>query len=320
MWKFAPMLKPTIWGGNKIASYKGIPSLMSNIGESWEVSGVRGSESVVEEGPDKGLRLSQLLEKYGPDLLGERNYKKFGNNFPLLIKFIDADADLSVQVHPDDELASKRGLPNGKNEMWYVVKASKGAKIANGFLNEVNPNEYDRLLANGDIEKELNYMHISKGDVYYIPAGRVHAICAGAFVAEIQQTSDVTYRIYDYCRRDKDGNLRELHTEQAREAINYSDTSGHAVKYKSHYNIPVNVIRSQFFCTNILNLDAELMRDYSESDTFVILIAIEGEMEIECAGESTLLSAGHSLLVPASALGISIKPRKKASLLETYIP
>lgn len=319
MWKFSPVLKPTIWGGNRIAPYKGIPSLLSNIGESWEVSGVPGSETVVESGPDKGLSLTELLKKYGPQLLGEKNYAKFGNKFPLLIKFIDAGSDLSVQVHPDDELAQQRGLPNGKNEMWYVVNATRGARIANGFAHPVNPIDYDHLLESGHIERALNYMPVEPGDVFFIPAGRVHAICTGAMVAEIQQTSDVTYRIYDYKRRDANGQCRELHTDLARNAINFADTEGKAVAYQPRYNIPVNVVKSPFFTTNLLNLDSELMRDYSESDTFVVLIALEGEMTIECCGEKTELKAGHSILIPASALGISITPHKKAALLETFI-
>lgn len=302
MWKFKPIHKETIWGG-----------------ERWEISGVPGYESIVDGGEDCDLTMTALIDKYDASLLGERIYRKFGNNFPLLIKFIRAEDDLSVQVHPDDELASKRGYPSGKTEMWYVAHAGKGARIANGFLRPVRPEEYDELINSGNIENVLRYIDINAGDIYYIPSGRVHAICGKCMIIEIQQTSDLTYRIYDYNRRDNEGNLRELHTELAREAINFNDTEGKKETYVQHANIPVNVIKSPFFCTNLLQVDSELMRDYSESDTFVILICTDGKAEITCGGKKVTLTPGNTLLVPASALGIIINPLDNVSLIETYI-
>lgn len=319
MWKFNPILKTTIWGGDRIIPFKGLQAGLSEVGESWEISGVTGNETTVESGPDKGLTTNELLHKYGSALLGERNYRKFGDTFPLLIKFIDARQDLSVQVHPDDEMAQRLGYRFGKNEMWYVVKCDKGARLANGFSRPVDPAEFDSLLETGKIEEVLNFNSIRPGDVFFIPAGRVHAICAGAFVAEIQQTSDLTYRIYDYHRKDKDGNERELHVDLAREAINFSDTDGKAVDYKAKPDVPVNVVRSPFFSTNVLEIDTELMRDYSESDTFVILIMTEGEADMTCGEEKMSLRQGDTVLVPASASGILIEPRRKTTLLETYI-
>lgn len=319
MWKFKPILKTTIWGGERIIPLKGLDLTLPNVGESWEISGVEGSESVVESGPDRGLTLSQLIKKYDTDLLGERIYKKYGEHFPLLVKFINSRQDLSVQVHPDDKLANSLGHPFGKTEMWYVAETGKGAKIANGFLRKVHPDEYDSLVDSGKIENVLNYIDISPGDIYYIPSGRVHAICGECLIIEIQQTSDLTYRIYDYNRRDKNGNKRELHRELARKAINFDDTEATNETYNQRKNIPVNVIKSPYFNVNLLEANSELMRDYSESDTFVILICTEGKAEISCGDTSLTLTAGHSLLVPASALGITITPHKSVSLIETYI-
>lgn len=319
MWKFEPILKPTIWGGNRMLKYKGLDKVLSNIGESWEVSGITGAESVVSDGPDKGLTLSQLVNKYGDELLGKRNYKKYGDEFPLLVKIIDTSADLSVQVHPDDETAEKHGLKCGKTEMWYVVRAEKGARIANGFKREVNAEEYERLVASGEIESVLDYMDAKPGNIFFIPGGRVHAICSGCLIVEVQQSSDTTYRIYDYHRKDKDGKERQLHTAQAREAINFSDTHGQPIEYTSLTNIPVNAIKSPFFSVNILDADTEIMRDYTESDTFVILTMTDGEAEITCGQRTTLLKEGNSVLVPAKALGIIINPKRKARLIESYI-
>lgn len=319
MWKFEPILKPTVWGGERILPYKGLNVDLSHIGESWEISGVTGSESIVAEGPDKGMTLNHLVEKYGDELLGKRNYLKFGNEFPILVKIIDTREDLSVQVHPDDLLAQSRGAKSGKTEMWYVVKADKGAKIANGFNRIVKKEEYDHLIESGEIENVLKYMDISDGDVYFIPAGRVHAICAGCLIVEIQQSSDITYRLYDYHRKGLDGKTRELHTEQARDAIDYSDIEGRAIDYALRPNIPVNAIHSPYFSVNILDADTELMRDYTESDTFVILTMTEGKAEIRCGEATTTLSSGNSLLIPAKALGITITPEKKARIIESYI-
>lgn len=319
MWKFIPIYKSTIWGGDLILPYKMDSAAQTRIGESWEISGVPGSESVVESGEDAGLTLSQLCSKYGAGLLGERNYRRFGNSFPLLIKFIDAHSDLSVQVHPNDELARRRGMPNGKSEMWYVVSARPGSRLACGFTHPVSPDSYEELVESGRIEDVLNYFTVKSGDVFYMPSGRVHAIGSGVFLVEIQQTSDATYRIYDYHRRDKDGNERQLHTDLARDAINFGDADGHPVRYTEHPDIPVNLLKTKFFTTNVLDIDREVMRDYSESDTFVALVAIEGEALITCGDETQTLSRGHSILIPADANGITISPKDSFKALETYI-
>lgn len=319
MWTFKPILKTVIWGGDKIAPYKNIATDLQSIGESWEISGVKGSESVVDAGPDKGLTLSQLIKKYGPALLGERNFRKYGDDFPLLIKFIDARTDLSVQVHPDDELAARRGARFGKSEMWYVLEAEDGAVLANGFNREIDPAEYEQLVETGKIMEVLNFNPIQPGDTFYIPAGRVHAIGKGAFVAEIQETSDITYRLYDYKRRDAEGKERQLHTKEAFEAINFNDTDGKAIDYTVRNDIPVNLVTSPFFTTNLWKIDREVIRDYSEWDTFVVLICTKGSALIKSDSDEILLEAGHSVLIPASCKKITIAPQDLFEALETYI-
>lgn len=319
IWKFNPILKKTIWGGGRIAAYKGIEIDSEEIGESWELSGVKGSESVVTEGPDKGLTLTGLIDRYKSSLLGERNYTRFGHSFPLLIKFIDARDDLSVQVHPDDTMARRLGHSCGKTEMWYVLDANKGARLANGFKSPVNPDDYERLVSSGEIEEVLNFNTIEKGDVYFIPAGRVHAIGKGAFVAEIQQTSDDTFRLYDYHRKGADGKERELHTELAKEAIDFNDCGGKREEYTLLENIPVNVVRSPFFTTNILVLGHEMMRDYSEADTFVAIVATEGVATLVCGNQEITLRQGETALVSADSNSLILRPYGEFAALETYI-
>ena len=289
------------------------------IGESWEISGVAGSESVVADGKDKGLTLTALIDKYGASLLGEKNYKRYGDSFPLLIKFIDAHDDLSVQVHPDDELARKRGSKFGKTEMWYVLGAAPGARLANGFNREVNPDEYEGLVNSGEIMDVLNFNPVKPGDTFFIPAGRVHAIGKGAFVAEIQETSDITYRLYDYKRKDKDGNERQLHTKEAFEAINFKDTEGKPVAYTAHRDIPVNLVTSPFFTTNLWTIDHEVMRDYSEWDTYVVIICTKGKATLTTDMETRVIKEGTSVLIPASCKKLTIIPDNLFEALETYI-
>lgn len=319
MWIFKPILKQTIWGGERIAPYKSIDTDLDKVGESWELSGVEGDESIVAEGADKGLSLPALIDKYGADLMGRHNFQRFGNRFPLLIKFIDAREDLSVQVHPDDAMAQRYGQHNGKTEMWYVLDAKPGAKLANGFRTPVNPDDYEELVESGKIEQELNFVEITPGETYFIPAGRVHAIGAGAFVAEIQQTSDATYRLYDYHRKDANGNERELHTALAKEALNFNDTDGNPIVSETKENIPVNLVRSPYFTTNLLNLNDNITRDYSENDSFTVLIITDGAAELECGNEKLSVHKGQTVLVPASAARVSIRPEGSISLLETYI-
>ncbi|WP_044535563.1 type I phosphomannose isomerase catalytic subunit, partial [Bacteroides intestinalis] len=262
-------------------AFKQLNETLSGVGESWEISAVEDNESVVANGPDKGLTLPEMVGKYRHELVGEVNYSRFGTKFPLLIKFIDARLDLSIQVHPGDELARKRHNSFGKNEMWYVVSADKGAKLISGFSEQITPKEYKERVYNGTFAEVLQTCDVKPGDVFYVPAGRVHGIGAGAFVAEIQQTSDITYRIFDYNRKDAEGKSRELHTTQAIEAINFSDVQDDfRTEYDHLKNEPVELVASPYFTTSIYDMTEEITCDYSELDSFVIFICVEGACHI----------------------------------------
>lgn len=318
--KFEPILKQTLWGGDKIISFKHLNDELTEVGESWELSGVENSESVVANGVDKGLSLVEMVAKYREELVGEANYVRFGNKFPLLIKFIDAKQDLSIQVHPSDDLAKKRHNSMGKTEMWYVVGADKGAKLRSGFSEEITPKEYKDRVYNNTITDVLQEYEIHPGDVFFLPAGRVHSIGAGAFVAEIQQTSDITYRIYDFNRKDADGKTRELHTDLAREAINFEVVDDYRTSYETVENEPVELVACPYFTTSLYDMTEEISCDYSELDSFVIFICIEGSCNIiDDQKNEITLSAGETILFPASTQEVSITPNGAVKLLETYV-
>ena len=319
--KFEPILKQTLWGGDKIIPFKHLNETLPNVGESWEVSAVEGSESVVANGADKGYTLPEMVRKYKEELVGEANYARFGNKFPLLIKFIDAKLDLSIQVHPGDELAKKRHNSFGKNEMWYVIAADKGAKLISGFAEEITPKEYKDRVHNGTFAEVLQTCAIEPGDVFYVPAGRVHGIGAGAFVAEIQQTSDITYRIFDYNRKDKDGKSRELHTSQALDAINYEVLDDYRTKYEPLKDEPVELVACPYFTTSVYDMSEQISCDYSELDSFVIFICIEGScLMTDNEGNEVRLGAGETVLLPATTQELTIVPQEgNVKLLETYV-
>lgn len=320
--KFEPILKQTLWGGDKIIPFKHLNETLPNVGESWEVSAVEDSESVVANGVDKGYTLPEMVRKYKDELVGEANYARFGNKFPLLIKFIDAKLDLSIQVHPGDELAKKRHNSFGKNEMWYVIAADKGAKLIAGFSEEITPKEYKDRVHNGTFAEVLQTCAIEPGDVFYVPAGRVHGIGAGAFVAEIQQTSDITYRIFDYNRKDKDGKSRELHTGQAMDAINFADVQDDfRTEYDRIQNEPVEMVASPYFTTSVYDMTEEITCDYSELDSFVIFICVEGTCRLTDDNRNEItLCAGETVLLPAAIQEVTIVPEGgSVKLLETYV-
>ena len=320
--KFEPILKQTLWGGDKIIPFKHLNETLPNVGESWEVSAVEGSESVVANGADKGYTLPEMVRKYKDELVGEANYARFGNKFPLLIKFIDAKLDLSIQVHPDDELAKKRHNSFGKNEMWYVIAADKGAKLISGFSEQITPKEYKDRVHNGTFAEVLQTCAIEPGDVFYVPAGREHGIGAGAFVAEIQQTSDITYRIFDYNRKDKDGKSRELHTSQAMDAINFTDVQDDfRTEYDRIQNEPVEMVASPYFTTSVYDMTEEITCDYSELDSFVIYICVEGACRLTDDNRNEItMCAGETVLLPASTQEVTIVPEgERVKLLETYV-
>lgn len=319
--KFAPIYKDKIWGGDKIKSilnkdYGNLP----NCGESWELSGVEGNVSVVTNGYLAGNDLNELIEIYMGDLVGENIYEHFGNEFPLLIKFIDANDDLSIQVHPDDEMAAERHNSYGKTEMWYVIQADKGAKLQSGFNQEVDQDLYLEKLEAVLLPDILNFEEVTSGDVFFIPAGRVHAIGKGILLAEIQQTSDITYRIYDYDRRDDKGNTRELHTDLALDAIDYTVFPEYKSKYDTKVNESVELASCKYFTTNVLELNRSVEKDYNKLDSFVIYICLDGEVSIETEAGNESVKLGETILLPAAIESVTLKPLSdKAKLLEVYI-
>ena len=319
--KFEPILKQTLWGGDKIIPFKHLNSDLKGVGESWEISGVENNESVVANGPDKGLNLTEMVRKYREELVGEANYARFGNVFPLLIKFIDARQDLSIQVHPSDELARKRHHSLGKTEMWYVIDADKGAKLRSGFSQQIDPKEYKERVHNHTITDVLQEYEIHPGDVFFLPAGRVHSIGAGAFIAEIQETSNITYRIYDFDRKDANGKTRELHTELAQDAIDYEVLNDYRTAYEPELNEPVELVACPHFTTSLYDMTEEISCDYSELDSFVIFICMEGACVMkDNEGHSLDVRAGESVLLPATTQGVTLTPvGGRVKLLETYV-
>ena len=318
---FKPILKKIIWGGSDICPFKGITPVQEGIGESWELSHVEGNYSVVDNGALEGKTLDELIRTYGKQLLGEKVVEQFGSIFPLLIKFIDARDNLSIQVHPDDELAKKRHNSFGKTEMWYVVDADKGAKLRSGFSEQITPKEYKERVLNNTITDVLQEYEIHPGDVFFLPAGRVHSIGAGSFIAEIQQTSDITYRIYDFNRKDANGKTRELHTDLAREAINYEVLDDYRTKYEPLKDEPVELVACPYFTTSLYDMTEEISCDYSELDSFVIFICMEGSCKMrDNEGNELTVSAGESILLPATTQDVTITPEGgSVKLLETYV-
>ena len=316
--KFEPLLKQTIWGGSKIVTFKHLQTDLDNVGESWEVSGVPGNESVVSEGEFKGRKLNELLAEMKEKLVGEDNYRRFGDRFPLLIKFIDARQDLSIQVHPDDETAHRQGKPMGKTEMWYVMDSDEDASLKVGLKKKITPGEYSRMVEDDTICDALGNYKVKSGDCFFIPAGRIHAICSGSFIAEIQQTSDVTYRIYDYKRKGKDGNYRELHTREAAEAIDYTVLDDYRTDYTSAKNEATQLVSCPLFTTAVYDLTEPMTLDYSELDSFVILIALKGEGEILTSGGTTCsFREGETVLLPATTDTVKVSGTVK--FLETFV-
>lgn len=318
--KFQPILKSILWGGEKIVPYKQISSDQKQVGESWELSGVKGNESVVANGTLAGTTLPELIARSGAELLGKANYERFGGEFPLLIKFIDAREDLSIQVHPDDKLAWERHKSKGKTEMWYVVDADKGARLRSGFAKQVTPAQYEASVNDNTITDILKEYEIHPGDLFFLPAGRVHSIGAGSFIAEIQQTSDITYRIYDFNRRGADGKTRELHTEQAKDAIDYTVLPDYRTQYDAIKDREVELVSCPYFTTSLYDLSKEITLDYAPLDSFVVVICVEGEGEIEDnAGNSLPLHRGETVLLPATTKTLHVKPSKGMKLLTSYI-
>lgn len=325
-----------VWGGRDLKPLKGLPQDSETIGESWEVSAVPGSKSVVKNGPLAGRDLADITAEYGELLLGKAVAAKYGDQFPILIKIIDAAKDLSIQVHPDDALAKARHNCFGKTEMWYVMKAAPGASLYSGFKQPVSKNEYAKRIADGTICDVLQKHEVKSGDVFFIPAGRVHAICGGLMVAEIQQSSDITYRIFDYNRMGLDGKPRQLHTEEAADAIDYSVHDDYRTHYERKNNKPVPLVETSFFIVKLLEVDRSFHRKLYKYDSFIAYMCLEGDCTIRIkstqgfgdgvmpAEEDTIvrLTEGNSCLIPASVADLYVEPNNAAGttkLLETYI-
>ena len=312
--KFQPLLKTTLWGGDKIIPFKHMDCQQECVGESWEISGVSGNETIAV---GDGRTLNQLVCDMKGQLVGEANYQRFGNEFPLLVKFIDARQDLSIQVHPNDETAHRQGKSRGKTEMWYVMESAPDAKLFNGLKLQITPEQYKEMVANDSICDALAQYPVKDGDCFFIPAGRIHAIGAGCFLAEIQQTSDVTYRIYDFKRRDKDGNYRQLHTQEASESIDYTVLSDYRTLYAPKQNEGQLLVECPYFNTAVYDQTEPMTIDYSELDSFVILIGLKGEGTLIVDGERVGFRAGESILLPATVQEVCTEGTVK--YLETYV-
>jgi len=318
--KFKTIFKDKIWGGQKIKTYlhKDFGSL-PNCGETWEISGVKSDVSVVANGVLEGYSLAELLEKYQDELVGKKVYEHFGNIFPLLVKFIDANDDLSIQVHPDDELAKKRHNSFGKTEMWYVIEADPGSTLIAGFNKELTEAEYVDKFNSGHITDVLNKEDAKAGDVFFLPAGRVHTIGKGLLIAEIQQTSDITYRIYDFDRVDDKGNKRELHVEQALAAIDYKHYPEYKTNYQPEINKTVKLVSCPYFTTNLLDFTKSTAKDYSALDSFVIYVCLEGEFTINYNEAGYPVKTGDCLLLPKSIDKVALETTSGFKILESYI-
>ena len=319
IYKFNSILKPVLWGGDKLLAFKGLPPQSRPIGESWELSALSNRESVVREGADRGLTLPQLVKRHGADLVGEDVYRRYGDQFPLLIKLIDAKRDLSVQVHPGDDMARRCHGCSGKNEMWYILDAEQGATIRTGFNRQLSLEEFDRRLADGSILDVINATASRPGDTFYIPAGQIHTIGAGNLLVEIQQSCDVTYRVWDYGRRDEDGNLRQLHVEQAREALDFSARNGQVLDKPLIGAGMTRLVGSLAFDVTLLDSSQAHSLDLPVPHSFVAMLCIDGETTLRADGMPPVaVCRGETALIPAIASKVELTGN--ASLIIVTIP
>ncbi len=315
--KFRPILKDKIWGGEKLNKYLNKDSDSRILGESWEISAVPKAISIVSNGELKGKSLPELIEDYTSDLLGKKNHKRFGKQFPLLIKFIDAKEDLSIQLHPNDKIAKERHNSFGKTEMWYVMQADKDANLIVGFNENIDKDTYLKHLETNTLTDILNFDKANEGDAYFIEAGRIHAICGGILLAEIQQTSDVTYRVHDWDRKDGEGNERELHNDIAIDAFDFEMKDDFRAAYKKKKNTSNEMVSCPFFTTNFIEIDSDLEKKSSQ-DSFIIYMCVDGKVEVSTANTNTIISKGETILIPAAIKNYNLKT-DYAKLLEVYV-
>ena len=318
--KFLPLYKNVIWGGNRLKDYGFDYTPLPNCGELWVLSSVENHESVIANGFLAENTLNEAIEIYMGDLVGDKVYNRFGTEFPLLVKLIDAARDLSIQVHPGDELAQQRGMPRGKTEMWYVMQADAGSRLVSGFRRDTTPEEYTAALEGGHLADLLHAEEPQAGDVYFIPAGRVHALGKGLMVAEIQQTSDCTYRIYDYDRVDENGRKRQLHTAEAMDAIDFSGIGGHAgTRYHAQTNETTTIASCPYFTTRLIPFDTPIRKNLENADSFVLYLCVDGLAAVKSMDTIVPMHVGECVLVPAVADSVELFCEGAAKLLEVTI-
>lgn len=319
---FEPNLHPVVWGGEQLRPFKGLNPVSEPIGESWEVSAVPSSISIVSNGTEKGRNLVEVINEAPAEILGRSVCQRYDAKLPLLVKFIDAKCDLSIQVHPDDEMAQRVHGKMGKSEMWYVIKAEPGSFLYAGFKEQITPSEYQRRVEDGTITEVLARHEVKTGDVFYIPAGRVHAICGGILLAEVQQSSDVTYRIFDYNRPGMDGKPRELHTELAAQALDYHVEREYRTVYGDKKDCAVQIIDSPYFDVRVTETTGAFHRNLLKYDSFVISTCVEGDCKIRVrkTGDEVLLKKGNSCLIPAAIADYDVIPVDgRARILDAFI-
>ena len=319
---FEPNLHEVVWGGNQLKPYKGLEPSDEPIGESWEVSAVPSSTSIIANGELAGKDLITAINEQPDEILGKKVNEKYHGQLPLLVKFIDAKKDLSIQVHPNDEMDQREHSKMGKSEMWYIIKADEGAHLYAGFNQKITPEEYQNRIADGTITEVLADHQVKAGDVFYLPAGRVHAICGGIVLAEVQQSSDVTYRIFDYNRSGMDGKPRELHTELAAKALDYHVEDNYRTEYVDTSNKAIQIMDTPFFDVRIMEVNKSFHRDLLKYDSFIITMCIEGDcnIKVRSTGDEILLKEGHSTLIPAAIADYDIIPQDgKTRILDAFI-
>ena len=319
---FAPNLHTVVWGGHQLQPYKGLELTDDPIGESWEVSAVPSSTSIISNGPLAGRDLVSVINEQPEAILGRAVNEKYKGQLPLLVKFIDAQRDLSIQVHPNDEMAQREHGKMGKSEMWYVIKATPDAHLYAGFKRHIDAEEYRRRIVDGTITEVLADHRVKAGDVFYLPAGRVHAICGGILLAEVQQSSDVTYRIYDYNRPGLDGKPRELHTELAAKALDYEVERNYRTEYSQLDNRAVLIVDSPYFSVRVLEFNDRFHRNLLKYDSFIITMCIEGDctLRVRSTGDEVLLKQGYSALIPAAIADYDLIPlHGKSHVLDAFI-
>ena len=318
--RFHPIYKQLIWGGEKLRECYGKTDAPEKTGESWEISHVEDNISLVSNGFLEGKSLEEIIQIYKGELVGHRIFERFGTRFPLLTKFIHSNDDLSIQVHPGDEYAEEHHGENGKTEMWYILDSEKDARLIVGFNQDIDRDILLEKLNDGSLKEVLHFEKVKEGDVIFLPEGRIHALGPGIVLAEIQQTSDMTYRIYDWDRVGQDGKPRELHIEHALNVLDYKAHASYKISYHSELNAPVNLVECPYFSTRLIHIDKKLDRDYATLDSFVIYMCLDGDLDIRYAGESrTRLSRGDTILIPAVFKDLSLIPNQDSSLLEIYL-